>query len=50
MNELEQYLTNFSLYVDVWTDEDGLYVHDWIPMNAYRLNMMLTLKKFAKQL
>lgn len=29
MNELEQYLTNFSLYVDVWTDDEGLYVHDW---------------------
>lgn len=29
MNELEKYLTNFSLYVDVWTDEEGLYVHDW---------------------
>lgn len=28
MNELEQYLTNFSLYVDVWTDDEGLYVHD----------------------
>lgn len=29
MNELERYLTNFSLYVDVWTDDEGLYVHDW---------------------
>lgn len=29
MNELEQYLSEFGLYVDVWTDEDGLHTHDW---------------------
>ena len=29
MNELEQYLTEFSVYVDVWTDDEGLHVHDW---------------------
>lgn len=50
MNELEQYLTEFSVYVDVWTDDEGLHVHDWIQMNACRLNTMLTSKKFVKQL
>lgn len=29
MNELEQYLSEFGLYVDAWTDNEGLYVHDW---------------------
>lgn len=29
MNELEQYLSEFGLYVDVWTDEEGLHIHDW---------------------
>lgn len=29
MNELEQYLSEFGLYADVWTDDEGLHVHDW---------------------
>lgn len=29
MNELEQYLMEFSVYADVWTEEDGLHIHDW---------------------
>lgn len=50
MNELEQYLSEFGLYADVWTDDEGLHVHDWDTDECSVFAHESILKKFANTL